>query len=72
MVLLIFSEEANICLVASCGGMDSPLHVEVRDDDDNGKSDYIGSFQTTLRELSLYRPNPLFFLINKAKETEYV
>lgn len=40
-----------------CGGMDSPLRVEVYDFDDTTSHDLIGSFETTLRQLILLGQN---------------
>lgn len=40
-----------------CGGMDSPLRVEVYDFDDTTAHDLIGSFETTLRQLIMQGQN---------------
>jgi len=54
--------------VTVTGGLDSPLLVEVFDDDYDSKPDFIGSCHTTLRELACFKTSPKFFLINKAKD----
>jgi len=42
--------------------------MEVYDDDQDDRPDFIGSFKTTLRELTSYKTNSKYFLINKAKD----
>jgi len=54
--------------VTATGGMDSPLLFEVWDDDKDNKPDFIGSFRSTLRELTFYKSNPKYYLLNKSKE----
>eukprot|EP01125_Pyxidicula_operculata_P008851 TRINITY_DN2932_c0_g1_i1.p1 TRINITY_DN2932_c0_g1~~TRINITY_DN2932_c0_g1_i1.p1 ORF type:complete len:1155 (+),score=289.25 TRINITY_DN2932_c0_g1_i1:9-3473(+) len=52
------------------GGLDSTIKFEFWDQDPKGKCDFIGEFKTTLRELSFYKSNPSFAIVNKKKKNK--
>jgi hypothetical protein len=50
------------------GGWDSIIEMEIWDQDKKGRFDFIGSCKTTLREMSYYKTNPRFVMINLKKK----
>lgn len=54
--------------MAQYGGWDSVIEIECWDQDPKGKADYIGKCKTTLRELTFYKHNPIYALVNRKKK----
>jgi len=54
--------------IGKYGGWDSIIEIECWDQDKKGRADFIGKCKTTLRELSYYKSNPMFSLVNPKKK----
>jgi hypothetical protein len=61
------SNQTMLITVPNVGGIDAPLLMEVLDDDQN---DLLGSFTTTLREMTFCKINNLFYLTQTKKKAK--
>eukprot|EP01124_Arcella_intermedia_P015485 TRINITY_DN2199_c0_g1_i6.p1 TRINITY_DN2199_c0_g1~~TRINITY_DN2199_c0_g1_i6.p1 ORF type:complete len:1061 (-),score=210.50 TRINITY_DN2199_c0_g1_i6:188-3025(-) len=53
--------------IGECGGWDSTIKFEFWDQSPKGKSSFIGEFTTTIRELTFYKSNSVWAIVNPKK-----